>query len=311
MSDPQEVMLANRLRKRARHLAKWARREGVSCYRVYDCDIPELPLSVDVYEGRLHVSLYARPDDPLRDDAWLERMRLAAAAALEVAPELAFGKRRSGQVGAAQYGRVAEAGAFFTVSEGGHRFRVNLSDYVDTGLFLDHRIVRARVAAEAAGKRFLNLFCYTGAFTVYAAAAGAVSSASVDLSKTYLEWAGENLRLNGLERREHELLRADVRDFLARDKETYDLAVLDPPTFSNSKKMHGALDLQRDHVELIRATVDRLSPGGVLWFSTNFRRFKLDAGALGSVQIEDVSRATLPPDFPDPKTRYCWRMVRR
>ena len=154
MSDPQEVMLANRLRKRARHLAKWARREAVSCYRVYDCDIPELPLSVDVYEGRLHVSLFARADDPQRDDAWLERMRLAAAAALEVPAELAFAKRRSGQVGAAQYGRVAEAAAFFTVSEGGHRFRVNLSDYVDTGLFLDHRIVRARVAAEAAGKRF-------------------------------------------------------------------------------------------------------------------------------------------------------------
>ena len=227
-----------------------------------------------------------------------------------VRAELAFTKRRSGQVGAAQYGRVAEAAAFFTVSEGGHRFRVNLSDYVDTGLFLDHRTVRARVAAEAAGKRFLNLFCYTGAFTVYAAAAGAVASASVDLSKTYLEWAGENLRLNGLERREHQLLRADVRDFLARDRETYELAVLDPPTFSNSKKMHGALDLQRDHVELIRATLARLVPGGVLWFSTNNRRFKLDAEALGAASIEDLSRATLPPDFPDPKTRYCWRIVK-
>ena len=310
MSDPQEVMLANRLRKRARHLAKWARRENVTCYRVYDCDIPELPLVVDLYEGRLHVSLFARAEDPQRDDAWLERMRLAAAAALEVPPELAFAKRRAGQQGTAQYAKVSEAGAFFTVHEGGHQFRVNLSDYVDTGLFLDHRTVRARVAAEAAGKRFLNLFCYTGAFTVYAAAAGAVASASVDLSKTYLEWAAENLRLNGLERREHELLRADVRDFLARDRQSYDLAVLDPPTFSNSKRAQGALDLQRDHVALIGATLDRLVPGGVLWFSTNNRRFKLDVQALEVAKLEDVSRATLPPDFPDPKTRYCWRIVK-
>jgi 23S rRNA G2069 N7-methylase RlmK/C1962 C5-methylase RlmI len=303
-------MLANRLRKRAKHLAKWARREQVTCYRVYDCDIPEVPLVIDVYEAHLHISAYAREDDELRDDAWLERMRLAAAAALEVAPELAFSKRRSGQVGGEKYGRVAEAAAFFTVSEGGHRFRVNLSDYVDTGLFLDHRGVRARVAAEAAGKRFLNLFCYTGAFTVYAAASGALASTSVDLSKTYLEWAGENLRLNGLERPEHRLVRADVMEFLARDKGPYDLAVLDPPTFSNSKKMRAEMNLQRDHVKLIRATLNLLTPGGVLWFSTNFRRFKLDGDALGAAQIEDLSRATLPEDFSDPKTRYCWRIVR-
>jgi 23S rRNA G2069 N7-methylase RlmK/C1962 C5-methylase RlmI len=237
-------------------------------------------------------------------------MRVTAAAALEISPERAVIKRRAGQPGTSQYGRVAESGAYFTVSEGGHRFRVNLRDYVDTGLFLDHRLTRARVGAEAAGKRFLNLFCYTGAFTVYAAAGGAASSTSVDLSKTYLEWAGENLRLNGLDRPEHRLVRADVMEFLARDTGPYDLAVLDPPTFSNSKKMRAEMNLQRDHVTLIRATLDRLTPGGVVWFSTNFRRFKLDADALGAAQIEDVSRATLPEDFSDPKTRYCWRIVR-
>jgi 23S rRNA G2069 N7-methylase RlmK/C1962 C5-methylase RlmI len=310
LSDAPEDMLANRLRKRAKHLAKWARREQVSCYRVYDCDIPELPLAIEIYEGRLHVSAYARADDPKRDDAWLERMRLAAAAALEIPPEAAFAKRRSGQPGASQYTRVADSGAFFTVTEGGHRFRVNLSDYVDTGLFLDHRVTRARVGSEAAGKRFLNLFCYTGAFTVYAAAGGAVASTSVDLSKTYLEWAGENLRLNALDGPENALVRADAREFLERDTGPYDLAVLDPPTFSNSKKMRGELDLQRDHVKLIRATLRRLTPGGVLWFSTNFRRFKLDADALESAKIEDLTRATLPPDFVDPRTRYCWRIVR-
>jgi 23S rRNA G2069 N7-methylase RlmK/C1962 C5-methylase RlmI len=303
-------MLANRLRKRAKHLAKWARREGVTCYRVYDCDIPEVPLVVDRYEAYLHISAYARDDDEKRDDAWLERMRLAAAEALEVAPARAIAKRRAGQPGTSQYGRMAQSGSYFAVSEGGHRFRVNLRDYVDTGLFLDHRITRARVGAEAAGKRFLNLFCYTGAFTVYAAAGGAVSSTSVDLSKTYLEWAGENLRLNGLDRPEHRLVRADAVEFLARDPGPYDLAVLDPPTFSNSKKTRGEMNLQRDHVPLINATLRLLTPGGVLWFSTNFRRFKLEAESLEASAIEDVSRATLPPDFEDPKTRYCWRIVR-
>ena len=310
MSDAPEEMLANRLRKRAKHLAKWARREQVTCYRVYDCDIPELPLAIDVYEGRLHISAYVRAEDPKRDDAWLERMRLAAAAALDVPPEAAIAKRRAGQPGTSQYTRVEDSGAFFTVTEGGHRFRVNLRDYVDTGLFLDHRLTRARVGREAAGKRFLNLFCYTGAFTVYAAAGGAVASTSVDLSKTYLEWADENLRLNALDRPEHALVRADVLEFLERDSGPYDLAVLDPPTFSNSKKMRVEFDVQRDHVKLIRATLNRLTPGGVLWFSTNFRRFKLDADALGASAIEDVTRATLPPDFADARTRHCWRIVR-
>jgi 23S rRNA G2069 N7-methylase RlmK/C1962 C5-methylase RlmI len=302
-------MLQNRLRKRARHLAKWARREGVGCYRLYDCDIPELPLVVERYERFLHISVYAREGDPVRDEAWLERMRLAAAEALDVPEANAFAKRRAGQRGTAQYEKLEASGAFHTVSEGGHRFRVNLRDYVDTGLFLDHRKTRARVEREAAGKRFLNLFCYTGAFTVYAAAGGAVSSTSVDLSKTYLDWAGENLRLNGLDRPEHALVRADALEFLARKSGPYDLAVLDPPTFSNSKKMRAELDLQRDHVELIRATLRLLVPGGALWFSTNYRRFKLDAGALGASHIEDLSRATLPPDFADARTRYCWRIT--
>src|SRR4029453_9450576 len=162
-------MLANRLRKRSRHLARWARRTGVSCYRVYDCDIPEIPLVVDWYEGRLHVSAYALADDPLRDDPRLDELTAAAAAALGVPREDAFAKRRAGQPGATQYGRQGDARATFTVREAGLVFRVNLSDYVDTGLFLDHRETRARVGAEASGKRALNLFCYTGAFTVHAA----------------------------------------------------------------------------------------------------------------------------------------------
>jgi 23S rRNA G2069 N7-methylase RlmK/C1962 C5-methylase RlmI len=303
-------MLANRLRKRARHLAKWARRTEVSCYRLYDCDIPEVPLVVDWYEGRLHVSAYAREGDPVRDDAWLEALAIAAGEALGVARENVFAKRRGGQPGATQYERLESSRAFFTVHEGGLAFLVNLSDYVDTGLFLDHRETRARVRAEAAGARFLNLFCYTGAFTVYAAAGGAVASTSVDLSKTYLEWAGRNLALNGLAGPQHELVRADALEFLQRPGEPYDLAVLDPPTFSNSKKMRDEFEVQRDHVALVNATLARLRPGGVLWFSTNYRRFKLDAPALRAAGIEDLSRVTLPEDHRDVRARYVWRLVR-
>jgi len=308
LSSGQAEMLANRLRKRSRHLARWARRTSTTCYRLYDCDIPEIPLVIDWYEGRLHVSAYARAGDPLRDDAWVDEMTVAASGALGVAREDAFAKRRAGQQGASQYRKLGDERATFTVTEAGLRFLVNLSDYVDTGLFLDHRETRARVRREAAGKRFLNLFCYTGAFTVHAAAGGATATTSVDLSKTYLEWAGENLRLNSLAEPNHELVRADALEFLARDTGPYDLAVLDPPTFSNSKKMRGALDLQRDHVALVNATLRRLTPGGVLWFSTNFRRFRLDIAALDAARVEDVSRATLPEDFPDPRTRFCWRI---
>jgi len=310
LSAAQAEMLANRLQKRSRHLAKWGRRTGVSCYRLYDCDIPEIPLVIDWYEGRLHVSAYARAGDAVRDDAWLDELASAASSALGVAREDTFAKRRAGQPGAAQYRRLGNERAVFTVREAGLRFHVNLSDYVDTGLFLDHRETRARVGREAAGKRFLNLFCYTGAFTVHAASGGAIATTSVDLSKTYLEWAGENLRLNALAGPQHELVRADALEFLARETGPYDLAVLDPPTFSNSKKMRGALDLQRDHAALVNATLRRLVPGGVLWFSTNFRRFKLDEAALEAAAIEDVSRATLPEDFPDPRTRFCWRIVK-
>lgn len=267
----QAHMLANRLSKRARHLRKWARREGVSCYRLYDRDIPEIPLAVDWYEGRLHIARYQRESDP--GDDWLEAMAHAAADALGVPRKQVYLKSRERQRGLAQYERVGEFGEVVVVSEGGHRFGVNLTDYLDTGLFLDHRITRAMVGREAAGARFLNLFSYTGAFTVYAAAGGARETVSVDLSNRYLEWARHNMELNGHDGPEqrgvHRYVRADVMAYL-RDPGVYgagssghfDLAVLDPPTFSTSKKMSGVLDIQRDHVELIERTLHLLRPGG-------------------------------------------------
>ena len=305
----QAEMLQNRVRKTARHLKKWARREGVTCYRLYDCDIPEVPLCIDDYEGRLHVAEYAGPEaeDPGRIDVLAQ----AAAAALEIPPESVFIKRRERQRGERQYERVATNGARFVVGEGGHCFLVNLSDYLDTGLFLDHRTTRALVAAEAADKRVLNLFAYTGSFTVYTLAAGAAEATTVDMSATYLDWAAENLRLNGLEGRRHRFVRDDALSWLrASSGERFDLVVVDPPTFSNSKRMEGTFDVQRDHAALLRAVLAVTAPGGVVWFSTNARRFKLDAEALVGTQVEELSAKTVPPDFRDKRIHRSFRIVR-
>lgn len=302
-------MLANRVRKTARHLGKWARREGVTCWRVYDRDIPEVPLTVDTYEGALVINDY-RAFERDDDDAWLDAAALAIRDALDptLGPTEVFVKHRErlAHRGAGQqYERQADRGAWRTVHEAGHRFRVNLSDYVDTGLFLDHRITRARAAAEPA-RTMLNLFGYTGAFSVYAAAAG-MQTTTVDLSNTYLEWAAENLALNRLT---GELVHADVREFLAdarRAARRWDLVVVDPPTFSNSKRMDYTWDLQRDHAALIDDALAVCS--GVVWFSTNRRRFKLELSDA-ALAVTDMTRATIPPDFRDPRIHHAYRITR-
>jgi 23S rRNA G2069 N7-methylase RlmK/C1962 C5-methylase RlmI len=310
MSDQLE-MLANRVRKNARHLGKWARRERVTCWRVYDRDIPELPLTVDTYEGALVINDYRHgaPEERGGGDAWLDAAAAAVAAALD-ATEV-FVKQRERLVGRRaghQYERLGQSGAWRTVQEGGHAFRVNLADYVDTGLFLDHRITRALAAREPA-RTMLNLFGYTGSFTVYAAAAG-METTTVDLSKTYLDWAGENLALNRLT---GELVHADVREFLADARHRgrrWDLVVVDPPTFSNSKRMDYTWDVQRDHAALLGDVLDLVTDAGVVWFSTNRRRFHLELAAWGALQIEDRTRATIPPDFRDPKVHHAFRLSR-
>lgn len=303
----QAEMLAGRLRKNARHLAKWARREGVTCYRVYDRDIPEVPLTIDRYEDDLVIAAWARGDE---EPAWLDALVAAATAALEVPLEAAHTRVRRRQKGLAQYEKAGDRGERRIVGEGGLRFWVNLDDYLDTGLFLDHRWARARVRAESAGKRVLNLFCYTGSFTVYAAAGGAAATTSVDLSATYLEWAADNLELNGLLGHRHDLVRADALAWLDRPPEgaPYDVIVLDPPSFSNSKKMRGVLDTERDHPFLIRACMARLAPGGTLYFSTNHRSLKLATAELGAVAIEDLTRPSIPPDFRDAKIHKLWAL---
>jgi len=300
-------MLANRVTKNARHLGKWAKREGVTCWRVYDRDIPEVPITIDTYDGALVINDY-RAADRGGGDEWLDEMTAAAKLALEVpgdSPEV-FVKQRERLVGRReghQYERLGEdPTAWRTVREGGHAFRVNLADYLDTGLFLDHRTTRARVAAEPA-KTMLNLFAYTGSFSVYAAAAG-MQTTSVDMSRTYLDWAGENLALNKLA---GELVQSDVREFLAEARRTrrrWDLAVVDPPTFSNSKRMDYTWDIQRDHAALLD---DVAAVADIIWFSTNRRRFTLEWAGPGA-EIRDETRATLPPDFRDSRVHHAFRI---
>lgn len=303
---------ANRLGKNARHLLKWARRNQIEAWRLYDRDIPQFPFAVDVYGERIHLQEYDTgwklpPADYRR---WLDDVIDAVAFVSGFDREAVFLKQRTRQKGTQQYQKTGSDGEDFTVAENGRRFWVNLGKYLDTGLFLDHRNTRARVGAEAEGKRFLNLFAYTGSFTVYAATGGAVSSESVDLSNTYLEWAQRNFELNGIDAERHRTVRADVFQYL-RDAQTqnkrFDLIVLDPPSFSNSKKMAGVLDVQRDHTALIDGAMRLLDAGGTLYFSNNLHSFRLDDALAARYRIRDLSHQSVPEDFRNRKIHRCWR----
>lgn len=303
-------MFANRLQKNLVKLGKWARREGIGCYRVYDADMPEYAFAIDLYQGWVHVQEYAAPKsiDPQKAQARLFDALAAIPVALGVDPKQVVLKRRERQSGTRQYERQGTQGAFMEVTEAGARLLVNLTDYLDTGLFLDHRPLRTRIQREAEGKRFLNLFCYTGAATVHAAKGSARSTTSVDLSRTYLDWARRNLALNGLSER-HQLVQSDVMTWLEADRGEYDLIFIDPPTFSNSKRMEGVFDVQRDHVRLLDLAMARLATGGVLYFSNNFRRFVMDEGIAGRYAVEDISRHTIDPDFArNERIHRAWRI---
>ena len=320
-------MVANRLRKNLKHLSKWARREGVTCFRVYDADLPEYAVAVDLYEeagtGRRlgHVQEYAPPAsiDPDAAALRLDGIVEVIPQVLGIAPGDVVVKVRRRQRGEAQYERQAATGEFIEVAEGGLRFLVNLRDYLDTGIFLDHRPVRALVRELSSGRRFCNLFAYTGAVSVYAAAGGASETVTVDMSSTYLRWAKRQMALNGFpEGRRHRFERADVLAWLdaereriaAGAREPYGLVFVDPPTFSASKKMgERTFDVQRDHVGLLRAAAALLAGDGELVFSNNFRRFVLDEAALPELEITDVTASTIPPDFArTPRIHSCFRI---
>jgi 23S rRNA (guanine2445-N2)-methyltransferase / 23S rRNA (guanine2069-N7)-methyltransferase len=311
-------MVANRLRKNLDKLARWRQQEQVACFRAYDADIPEYACAVDVYmtvdgEAWLHVQEYAAPRDIPEATARkrLNDLLLAVREVFGVPRERVALKTRSTGKGGSKYGHFDHRGEFLTVEEGAAKVQVNLFDYLDTGLFLDHRPLRARMALESRGKRFLNLFCYTGVATVQAAVQGAAQTTSVDLSATYLEWLADNLRGNGIGGTRHRIAQADALKWLEADDGEYDVVFCDPPTFSNSKRADD-FDVQRDHVRLLRAAVARLAPGGALYFSNNFRRFRLDEAALaGFARVEDISASTIPPDFArNPRIHRTWRLVR-
>ncbi len=316
--NPGVQMLRNRLRRNLRTTGRWARRQGIDCFRLYDADLPEYALAVDVYRGAAtwaHVQEYQAPAEvePARAAARREEALGILPETLGIPPEQVFFKLRRRQKGKAQYEKLGEGGRFHEVREGQCRFLVNFTDYLDTGLFLDHRLTRALIQELARGKRFLNLFGYTGTATVHAAVGGAMATTTVDLSRTYLDWARRNLELNGFARgKGHELVQADCLEWLGGERGRYDLIFLDPPTFSNSKRMQDTLDVQRDHAELIRSTARLLAPEGVLIFSTNNQRFRLDSDALQDLAVEDITRRTLPPDFArHPRIHQCWRMERK
>jgi len=335
-ASPGALMFANRLLKNVKRLARLAQRAQATCYRLYDADMPEYSFAIDRYAVaaagtvHLHVQEYAAPAS-IDVDAARRRRREALASlpgALQVAAENIHLRLRQRQSGPDQYQRQpAAAGSAaedrtLTVEEGGLKFLVNLDDYLDTGLFLDHRLTRARLRERARGARFLNLFCYTASATVYAASGGARSTLSLDLSNGYLDWAAQNFALNGLDRAQHRLERADCREWLraaaaqaanagmaGAGVAPFDLIFLDPPTFSNSKRMHGVLDVQRDHPELIDLCMRLLAPGGLLLFSTNAQRFRLDPEIEQRWQVKDISAQTLPFDFErNPRIHRCYEI---
>ena len=310
-ASPGASMFANRLAKNRKRLRRWLRSEGVSCYRVYDADMPEYAVAVDVYENRwVHVQEYA-PPPTVQPEAAQRRLQEALAVlpeALEIDSADVFLKVRERQRGRRQYMKMNHQGVFYEVREGGYRFLVNFADYLDTGLFLDHRQTRRLIHDLAAGRRFLNLFCYTASATVYAAKGGAAASASVDSSRRYLSWAKENLLANGVDPDRHVLVQAECLEWLRRAKGRYGLIFVDPPTFSNSKDRMRVFEVQRDHVELIHLALEHLEPDGTLIFSTNYRRFKLDQAALGRVKVEPLTEATRPPDFAHRRPHQCWKI---
>ena len=353
-ASPGAQMLANRLRKNLQRLGREARRERISCYRLYDADMPEYAFAIDRYEAlqdaavHLHVQEYAPPASVDRESARRRRREMLATLprVLDVPPGRIHLRVRRPQRGAQQYrplrdgaagggagrgwgpGAGPGAGRPFVVEEAGLKFRVNLDDYLDTGLFLDQRPTRALLRERARGARFLNLFCYTATASVYAAAGGARESLSIDLSNHYLQWAEENFRLNGLDGSRHRLERADCLEWLrvaaaaaaaaagagaaARSRPLFELIFLDPPTFSNSKRMQGVLDVQRDHPELIERCMQLLSPHGQLIFSTNAQRFKLAESIAEGWRVNDLSRLTLPFDFArNPRIHRCFEIRRR
>ncbi len=306
-------MLVNRLKKNIRQLDKWARKNHISAYRLYDADMPEYAVAVDRYGDWLQVSEYAPPKsvDPAKALKRFREVQQAVPVAFGIDENRIVYKQRRRQKGSAQYEKIDQQDNMLQLTEGDCRLLVNLQDYLDTGLFLDHRPIRLKIASMGKGKRFLNLFCYTAVASLHAAIAGATSTTSVDMSAAYLGWAKKNFALNGLSEVKHEFIQADCLKWINEcgkpGGQRFDLIFLDPPSFSNSKKMQGVLDIQRDHKSLIRETMRLLAPGGLLIFSCNLKKFTFNTDLLADYQVEDVTTDTIDVDFKrSPHVHRCW-----
>jgi len=307
---PKYLMFRNRLEKVYRHLKKQAKKQGITCYRIYDHDLPEFPLIIEIYEDKLHVSEYKRRHlmSEEEHEEWLNECVKIMRDVIQISEGNIFLKTRKRKEGRGnQYQKTGESKNELVVHENGLKFIVNLSDYLDTGLFLDHRITRQMVKEQSDGKRVLNLFSYTGSFSVYAAAGEASKVVSVDLSKTYLNWAQKNMNLNFPDLINHELVHADVKQYLKTVAEkSFDLIIMDPPTFSNSKRMEDFLDIQKDHVELINDCMNILSKEGKLFFSTNYTKFQMEKEKLQASEIKNITKQTTPFDFDGKLKRQCF-----
>ena len=300
----------NRIRKNYRHIRKWAKRSTTNCFRIYDREIRQYPLAIDFYAGRFcihyfsHTRESSEPPNELQEEVELALRKVFGDNCGPI-----YWRTRAKKKETRQYEKTGVAGEFFTVLEYGVKFKINLQDYLDTGLFLDHRETRRLVASLSQGKRILNLFAYTCSFSVHAAMAGATFTKSIDMSNTYTAWGQENFKLNGFSLKNHEIVRADCLKFLdeeIRSGAKYDLIIIDPPTISRSKKMTQLFDIQVDYVSLIRNALTLLSPEGLIFFSTNARKFVFESQYFPSCFVQEVSNKTIPLDFHDPKIHRCW-----
>ncbi|MFP5041675.1 class I SAM-dependent methyltransferase, partial [Parasediminibacterium sp. JCM 36343] len=312
--NEKQAMFYNRLQKVYKHKSKQALRQSITCYRVYDHDLPEFPFCIELYEDKAYLAEYLRRHGMTDEEheQWLEECVAIICQLLPVTNENIYIKQRKRKANRLdQYEKTDTKAEYFPVTEQGLEFFVNLTDYLDTGLFLDHRITRQMAKSESEGKRVLNLFAYTGSFSVYAAAGNAETVTTVDLSKTYLNWAEENFALNGLKNEEkYFFVHADVKQYLKTlVPNSFDLVIIDPPTFSNSKRMKDFLDIQRDHVELLNDVLAATTPGGIVYFSTNFTKFVMDTPAIHATTIKDITKATTPFDFEGKLKRWCYKII--
>lgn len=302
----------NCIRNNYRHIKKWAKRTETNCFRLYDRQVPHYPLAIDFYAGRFCVHYFASSVES--EEPSIELVKQTEDALVKIFAINAnaiYWRTRIRTKKTRQYEKIDESKEFFDVIESGVKFKVNLVDYLDTGLFLDHRETRLLIASQAFGKRVLNLFAYTCSFSVHAAVKGAAFTKSVDMSNTYAAWGRQNFLVNSLSATNNEIIRADCLKFL--DEEIfsgikYDIIIIDPPTISRSKKMDQLFDIQMDYISLIRRALRLLQKGGEIYFSTNSRKFFFDESLFSGVDIRNISEKTLPSDFRDPKIHRCWKI---